>query len=267
MEEEGVAEIMMDENATAQVARPGTSFARPNTSASRAGGGVATGLSSFNQGMRPMTRAGAPMTGFARPATAARPSTGSSRDTIETAFRGSGRPGTSRPVSSAARLTRLGTATQLSEPGGAFYTLVPIRPRSRGERRFLTTLPGASLRPGSLAFNPDTPRCLSTPLLTPLNSTPTSLRMERPSEDPWGLYALFGAFVPAEHRATHAKHVDALQRMARERGGVGGGGGGDTAYTAAGERKRARVDDAGPAGPSGLRCVLYTSPHTTALAW
>jgi hypothetical protein len=36
---------------------------------------------------------------------------------------------------------------------GAFYTLVPIRPRSRGERRSLRTLPGASLRP-PLAFNP-----------------------------------------------------------------------------------------------------------------
>jgi cyclopropane fatty-acyl-phospholipid synthase-like methyltransferase len=32
-------------------------------------------------------------------------------------------------------------------------------------------LPRDSLRPGSLAFNPDTPRCLSTPLLTPFNST------------------------------------------------------------------------------------------------
>ena len=37
-----------------------------------------------------------------------------------------------------------------------------------------------SLRPGSLAFNPDTPRRLSTPLLTPFNSTPTSsLRTDR----------------------------------------------------------------------------------------
>jgi amino acid transporter len=62
---------------------------------------------------------------------------------------------------------------------GAFYTLVPIRPRWRGERRSLRTLPGASLRPGSLAFNPR-PRRLSTPLLTPLNSTPTFARMERP---------------------------------------------------------------------------------------
>ena len=54
-----------------------------------------------------------------------------------------------------------------SEPGtirgdlGAFYALVPIRPRSRGERRSLRTFPGASLR-SSLAFNPR-PRRLSTP--------------------------------------------------------------------------------------------------------
>ena len=51
------------------------------------------------------------------------------------------------------------TRTRIS---GAFYTLVPIRPRRRGERRSLRTLPGASLRP-PLAFNPDTPRPLSTP--------------------------------------------------------------------------------------------------------
>jgi len=44
---------------------------------------------------------------------------------------------------------------------GAFYTLVPIRPRSRGERRSSRTLPGVSLRP-PLAFNPR-PRRLSTP--------------------------------------------------------------------------------------------------------
>ena len=44
---------------------------------------------------------------------------------------------------------------------GAFYTLVPIRPRWRGERRFLRTLPGASLLP-PLVFNPR-PRRLSTP--------------------------------------------------------------------------------------------------------
>ena len=44
---------------------------------------------------------------------------------------------------------------------GASYTLVPIRPRWRGERRYLRTLPVASLRP-PLAFN-TRPRRLSTP--------------------------------------------------------------------------------------------------------
>ena len=43
-------------------------------------------------------------------------------------------------------------------------TPVPVRPRRRGERRSLRrTFPGASLRPGSLAHDPDTPRRLSTP--------------------------------------------------------------------------------------------------------
>ena len=57
--------------------------------------------------------------------------------------------------------------------------LVPIRPRSRGGRRSLRTFAVVSLRPGSLAFDPR-PRRLSTPLLTPLNSTPTFARVERP---------------------------------------------------------------------------------------
>jgi hypothetical protein len=66
-----------------------------------------------------------------------------------------------------------------AEMRGAFcaLTLVPIRPRRRGERRFLRTLsPGVSLRP-PLGFDLR-PRRLSTPLLTPFNSTPTSLRMD-----------------------------------------------------------------------------------------
>ena len=61
---------------------------------------------------------------------------------------------------------------------GAFHlTPVPIRPRRRGERRYLRTFAGASLRPGSLGFN-TRPRRLSTPLLTPFNSTPTFARMD-----------------------------------------------------------------------------------------
>ena len=57
-------------------------------------------------------------------------------------------------------LTNDAVATHASS--GAFYlTLVPIRPRPRGERRSLRTFPGASLRL-PLAFNPR-PRRLSTP--------------------------------------------------------------------------------------------------------
>ena len=64
--------------------------------------------------------------------------------------------------------------TSQARPVRFYLTLVPVRPRRRGERRSLRTFsPGDSLRPGSLAFNPDAPRRLSTPLLTPLNSTPT----------------------------------------------------------------------------------------------
>ena len=58
-------------------------------------------------------------------------------------------------------ICRLANARRCSRRSGAFYTLVPIRPRRRGGRRSLRTLPGASLRP-HLAFNPR-PRRLSTP--------------------------------------------------------------------------------------------------------
>ena len=59
-------------------------------------------------------------------------------------------------LSSSSRLLR-----PLRESSGAFYTLVPIRPRRRGERRSLRTFAVVSLRP-PLAFNPR-PRRLSAP--------------------------------------------------------------------------------------------------------
>ena len=67
-----------------------------------------------------------------------------------------------------ARNFALKTVDAQREQARSVTTLVPIRPRSRGERRFLRTfVPIDSLRP-HLAFNPR-PRYLSTPLLTPLN--------------------------------------------------------------------------------------------------
>ena len=69
--------------------------------------------------------------------------------------------------------------------GGAFiFTVVPIRPRWRGKRQSLRTFAVISLLP-PLGFNPR-PRCLSTPLLTPFDSTPTFARTDpRPSGHVW----------------------------------------------------------------------------------
>jgi len=95
-----------------------------------------------------------------------------------------------------------------NQESGAFYlTLVPVRPRRRGARRSLRTLlPGASLRPGSLGFDPDTPRRLSTPLLTPFNSTPTSLRMgDDPQSSSPGSGATSFASSPTRPRTSAAR--------------------------------------------------------------
>jgi hypothetical protein len=67
------------------------------------------------------------------------------------------------PLSTIATLRSLNlSGNAISKARSIMFTLVPIRPRRRGERRSLRTLlsPGASLRPGSLGFNPDTPRHL-----------------------------------------------------------------------------------------------------------
>jgi len=112
MEEEGVAEILLDENATASMPRPGTSLNRPKT---QAGGGGA------NQSMRPMTSSGRPLTGFARPGTGSRPTTGG-QVSVETAMKGN-RPGTSRPLTSLGREVRLGTASMATDIGGPFLNV------------------------------------------------------------------------------------------------------------------------------------------------
>ena len=85
-----------------------------------------------------------------RPRSTRRPSARSTR-------RAAARTGTTKRSSS-------GRARNPSNASSAFtYTVVPVRPRRRGERRSLRTFPVASLRPGSLAFKPDAPRRLSTP--------------------------------------------------------------------------------------------------------
>jgi len=110
-------------------------------------------------------------------------------------------------------------------------TLVPIRPRSRGERRSLRTLPGVSLRPGSLAFKPR-PRRLSTPLLTPFNSTrlhPGTDASERELE----ALAIYMGHSMAMQKGTYdrrtkeqkvAPAIDLLERAWSGGGGVKRGG-------------------------------------------
>eukprot|EP00798_Chlamydomonas_sp_ICE-L_P015671 gene15671-21775_t len=99
IEEEGIADILLDEHQTAQVARPGTSLSRPMTSA-QGGGGP-------SQAVRPMTGS-----------LSSRGGTASLKD----AMRGN-RPGTTRPVTSSGRFVRLGTASMISEPGGPFINV------------------------------------------------------------------------------------------------------------------------------------------------
>ena len=98
LEEEGVAELLLDDNATAAMPRPGTSVNRP--SLSRQGGGP-------DQSVRPVSSTGRPLTGFAAPGSS-RPM--SQQMTVETAFKGS-RPGSSRPATTLGREVRLATAS------------------------------------------------------------------------------------------------------------------------------------------------------------
>mmetsp|Transcript_14346 Transcript_14346/g.34067 ORF Transcript_14346/g.34067 Transcript_14346/m.34067 type:complete len:509 (-) Transcript_14346:210-1736(-) len=121
VEEEGVADVLLDDNATAAMPRPGTSLARPMT-------GVAAG--GLNAGVRPTSSSGRPTTGFARAGTGTgRPGTQSRGGTagggVAAAMMGA-RPGTSRPMTSFGRLVRLGTASLAAASvngaggGGAF---------------------------------------------------------------------------------------------------------------------------------------------------
>jgi tetratricopeptide repeat protein 8 len=93
IEEEGIADLLMDENAVATAPRPGTSFDKPLASSG--------GTQGISQMMRPMSNSGRPITGYARPGQN-RPVTGS-KGALSTALSGN-RPATSlRPVTSGGR--------------------------------------------------------------------------------------------------------------------------------------------------------------------
>ncbi len=115
-DEEGGGDGLLDDHAVATAPRPGTSLstARPaGAAAAGAGGG----------GFRPATGAARPVTGgFARLGTSsggARAPAGGSA--LDAALRGvGGRAATARASTSGGRALRLGTASMLSAPGGAF---------------------------------------------------------------------------------------------------------------------------------------------------
>ncbi|CAE7581589.1 Ttc8 [Symbiodinium sp. KB8] len=113
IDEEGVADLLLDENAVAQAPRPGTSLNRPLTRAESGGGPT--------QVVRPVSASGRPLTGFARPGTN-RPTSSSAGRDVTTAMQGN-RPGTSRPLTSMGRLIRLGTASMVNQDGGEFVRL------------------------------------------------------------------------------------------------------------------------------------------------
>eukprot|EP00398_MALV-I-01_sp_L67-1_P000936 gene936-802_t len=108
IDEEGVADAIMDENSMAACPRPGTSLKRPLTSAADTSG------NGPNQGVRPPTASGFLRAGQERGQTAA------NRDDLSTAMKNQ-RPGTSqRPLTSLGRLVRLGTASMQADGEGVF---------------------------------------------------------------------------------------------------------------------------------------------------
>lgn len=108
-DEQGIAEILMDDSKVAQTPRPETSL---NTISSQSQLGLSPAV-------RPMSQSGRPLSGFVRPGTqSGRPGT------MDQALRAPRTSHTSRPVTSASgRFIRLGTASMLSHPNGPFVNL------------------------------------------------------------------------------------------------------------------------------------------------
>lgn len=92
--------MLLDENATSSVARPGTSLSTPQVS-SKSGSG-------YDQGLRPVSQSGRPVTGFSRPMSS-RPMSGSTN--VRDALQSSNRNTTARPMTNLGREVRLGTAS------------------------------------------------------------------------------------------------------------------------------------------------------------
>lgn len=101
VEADGIAEIIMSDDAVAKTPRPGTSLKSSQSKGS--------GLPGQHGSARPMSGV-RPISGFARPNSGLQ----SGRADLKSAFKGN-RPGTTRPMSVAGRFLRLGTQSMLSQ--------------------------------------------------------------------------------------------------------------------------------------------------------
>eukprot|EP01038_Epipyxis_sp_PR26KG_P007096 gene7096-9682_t len=124
LDEEGVAEMLMDENAMASVPRPGTSLNSAQT-ASKVG-------SSYDPVVRPVSQSGRPVTGFARPSSS-RPLSGNTGN-IRDALQSSRRSGTARPMTTLGREVRLGTASLSSSSSGALIDVEKLNIKKYASR-------------------------------------------------------------------------------------------------------------------------------------
>eukprot|EP01036_Dinobryon_divergens_P032502 gene32502-42107_t len=131
MDEEGVAEMLLDENAVASMPRPGTSVSTPQVS-SKSGG-------NYDPMVRPMSQSGRPMSGFARPSSS-RPMSGSTtsiRDALQSGRRtgSSSSGGVARPMTTFGREVRLSTASLSgSASGGALVDVDKLNLRKYASR-------------------------------------------------------------------------------------------------------------------------------------
>jgi tetratricopeptide repeat protein 8 len=125
LDEEGVAEMLMDENAVAATPRPGTSLNVPQTSSK---GG------SYDQGMRPVTQSGRPVTGFSRPSSS-RPMSGITN--VRDALQSGRRTGSARPMTTLGREVRLGTASLATSTTGALIDVEKLNIKKYAARNGL----------------------------------------------------------------------------------------------------------------------------------
>ena len=111
VEENGIAEVLLDETSMSKVSRPGTSL---NTAS---GSG-----SNISKGIRPTTQSGRPVSGFVRPGSESGKS-GSMEQALKTARTAR----SARPISnSSGRYVRLGTASMISSPDGPFINVARL---------------------------------------------------------------------------------------------------------------------------------------------